>query len=83
MLSVTVTLFPDCLTEGLMLAMNQDSMRIALKGATDVLELRRVKGQWFAENDRPVEFEVLLTDGHAPLEYFEPAPAKVMTAGCC
>jgi len=83
MLSVTVTLFPDHLTEGLMLAMNQDSMRIALKGAADILELRRVRGQWLAENDQPVEFEVLLTDGHAPLDYFESAPARVMTAGAC
>jgi len=83
MLSVTVTLFPDHLTEGLMLAMNQDSMRIALKGAADILELRRVRGQWLAENDQPVEFEVLLTDGHAPLGHLESAPARVMTAGHC
>ena len=81
MLSVAVTLFPDRLTEGLMLAMNQDSMRIAVKGAADILELRRVKGQWLAEDNQPVEFEVLLTDGHAPLDQGETAPPRTMTAG--
>ncbi len=83
MLSVTVTVFPGCLKEGVLLAMSSDSMRLALKGAADTMELRRVNGRWVAEDNNPVEFEVLLTDYRGDLNLVEEERPRVMTAGCC
>lgn len=82
MLSVTVTLFPGRLTEGVLLAMNQECMRLALKGAEDIIELRRIDGQWRTEDNHTVEFEVLLSDGTAELEYCQEARPRAMAAGC-
>ncbi|GEM_PF-3101264 len=81
MLSVTVTLYPDRRREGVMLAASQDTMRIALRGSADTIELRRVKGRWIGDDNAPVDFEVLLTDGHAELDLFSLAAPRVMTAG--
>jgi len=81
MLSVIVTVFPGRLAHGVMLAANQDSMRVALKGSADTVELRRVEGRWIADGKHPVEFEVLLTDGHSELDVFQEAPPMVMAVG--
>jgi len=81
MLSVTVTLYPDRLREGIMLAATQESMRIALRGATDIVELRRVKNQWLTDDDQPVDFEVLLYDGHAEIDLFSETTPRTMAAG--
>ena len=81
MLSVTVTIFPGRIVEGVMLAANQDWMRIALRGAADTLEVRRVGDRWIGDDDRPVDFEVLLTDGHAELDMFEQVQPRAMAAG--
>ena len=83
MLSVTVTMFPGRRSEGVMLSANQESMRIALRGDADTTELRRVQGQWLADDNQPVDFEVLLTDGHAEQDLFEEVRPRVMAAGQC
>ena len=81
MLSVTITMIPGGIAEGVLLAANQDRMRIALRGAADTIELRRIGDRWIADDDRPVDFEVLLTDGHAELDMFEEAQPRAMAAG--
>ena len=81
MLSVILT-FCGRLSEGILLAMNQDSMRVVLKGDGDAVELRRVEGTWRAEDNNAVDFEVLLTDGHGDISLFEEARPRVMAAGC-
>lgn len=81
MLSVTVRMFSGRRSEGVMLSANQESMRIALRGAADTTELRRVEGRWLADDNRPVDFEVLLTDGHAEQDLFYQARPRVMVAG--
>lgn len=81
MLSVTVTLYPGQRKEGIMLAANQDSLRLALRGSVDTIELRRVQGQWLGDDNHPVDFEVLLTDGTADVDVFVETRPRVMTAG--
>lgn len=81
MLSVTITIFPGRIAEGVMLAADQDSMRIVLRGAADTVELRRKGDRWIADGDRAVDFEVLLTDGHAELELLEEERPLAMAAG--
>lgn len=81
MLSVTVTMFSGRRTEGIMLSANQESMRIAMRGDADTTELRRVQGQWLADDNRPVDFEVLLTDGHAEQDLFQEVKPRVMAVG--
>ena len=81
MLSVTVTMHPGRLSEGIVLAANQDSLRIALRGAVDTVELRRVKGQWLGDDNETVDFEVLLTDGNAELDLFSETAPRTMAAG--
>jgi hypothetical protein len=81
MLSVTVTLFSGRRREGIMLSANQESMRIALRGAGDTTELRRVEGRWLADDNRPVDLEVLLTDGHGERDLPQQARPRVMAAG--
>ena len=82
MLNFVMTRFPGQLTEGILLSMNQDSMRVVLRGAGDTVELRRVRGRWLEENDQPVDFEVLLTDSHADVNPYEETAPRVMAAGC-
>ncbi len=82
MLSITVTLYPNRRRAGILLAATQDTMRLALEGAADAMELRRIDGQWVGEDRQPVDFDVLLTDGHADLDRFELARPRVMAAGC-
>ena len=82
MLSVILTFCPGRLAEGILLAMNQDSMRVVLKGDGDAVELRRMEGIWRAEDNNAVDFEVLLTDGHGDINLYEEARPRVMTAGC-
>ena len=81
MLSVILTL-SGRLIEGVLLAMNQDSIRVVLKGDADATELRRVEGQWQAEDSGPVDFEVLLMDSHGEVDLFAAAKPKAMAAGC-
>ena len=81
MLSVILTL-SGRLIEGVLLAMNQDSIRVVLKGDADAVELRRVEGRWRAEDDDPVDFEVLLTDRHGEVDLVGAARPRAMAAGC-
>lgn len=82
MLSVILTFCSGRVAEGLLLVMNQDSMRVVLKGDGDAVELRRVKGTWRTEDHHPVDFDVLLTGGHGNIDLCEEAKPRVMTAGC-
>ena len=81
MLSVILTL-SDRLMEGVLVAMNQDSVRVVLRGIGDAVELRRVGGCWRAEDDRPVDFEVMLIDRHGEIDLFPESRPRVMVAGC-
>ena len=81
MLSITMTVFPGRIKEGVVLSMNQDVMRIALRGSGDTAELRRLHGQWLGEDGHPVDFEVLLTDGQVDDSLFAEPEARVMAAG--
>ena len=47
--------------EAVVLSAQPNRMRVAVAGAQDALELRRVDGQWFAETGEPVEFEFVLS----------------------
>ncbi|HLK46766.1 MAG TPA: hypothetical protein VKT49_01450 [Bryobacteraceae bacterium] len=82
MLSIILTLCSGRLKEGVLLAMNQDSMRVVLRGDGDARELRRVEGRWRGENNDAVDFEVLLTDGHGEIDLWEAARPRTMAAGC-
>lgn len=82
MLSVILTFCSGRVAEGLLLVMNQDSMRVVLKGVGDAVELRRVEGAWLAEDNHPVDFDVLLTGGRGNIDLYEEARPRVMTAGC-
>ncbi len=81
MLSVLLTL-SDRLMEGVLVAMNQDSLRVVLRGIGDAVELRRVGGCWRGEDNRPVDFEVMLIDRHGEIDLVGEARPRVMVAGC-
>ena len=81
MLNIVLTLVPGRRVEGVMLAMNQDAMRIVMRGGSDAMELRRVNGRWRGEDNQPVDFEVLLTDGQADMSLQEEETPEVMAAG--
>ena len=46
--------------EAVILMLQGAAMRVALKGADDVLELRLVNGAWVAEDGEPVTFDFTL-----------------------
>lgn len=80
MLSVILT-WSDRLIEGVLLVVNQDSARLVLRGVADAVELRRVGDRWRGEDDRPVDFEVLLTDRHGEADLIGAKPLA-MAVGC-
>lgn len=81
MLNITMTIVPGRTTEGILLAINQESARIALPGADDVLELRRVEGRWLTEDNAAVEFDALITDGRTDPARLAGIFPRVFTAG--
>ncbi|MBZ5617256.1 MAG: hypothetical protein LAQ69_00790 [Acidobacteriia bacterium] len=46
-----------CVFQGILLSLKGDEMRVAVKDADDVAEIRLVDGQWIAEGFGPVTFE--------------------------
>ncbi|MBZ5578755.1 MAG: hypothetical protein LAP40_19510 [Acidobacteriia bacterium] len=81
MLSITITVAPGRTAEGVMLAMSQDRMRIALQGSEDTMELRQIAGRWTTEDNQPVEFEALLTDCQTDQSWFADSAPRVAVAG--
>lgn len=81
MLGITITVNPGHTREGVMLAINQDRMRVALQGDEDTIELCRLNGVWTTDTGEPVELEALLLDGQAGEFTFLEAPARVAAAG--
>lgn len=51
------------LAEAMLLVKDERSMRVALKGAGDVIELRQSAGQWTTADGGRVEFEAILAEG--------------------
>ena len=56
--------------EGVVLAAGKDRIRVALRGVSDVPELRREYGQWALETGEPVDLELLLGDSQSDLLHF-------------
>ncbi len=46
--------------EGVALVVGRDRMRVALRGCSDTVELRRSDDQWLNDSDDAVEFDALL-----------------------
>lgn len=67
MLSITLTLSPGLVAEGVMLAVSKDRMRIVLPGSEDTTDLYRFDGQWYTADNTPVELAALMTDGQTDL----------------
>ena len=63
MLSITLTLSPGLVAEGVMLAVSKDCLRIAFPGSEDTTDLRRIDGQWYTAENTPVELAAVFTDG--------------------
>jgi len=81
MLSVTITVSPGSTTEGVMLAIHQDRMRIALQGSEDTIELHRLDGRWATEDNQPVELEALLLDSRTDLSRYLDESPRALVAG--
>ena len=56
--------------EGVVLAAGQDRIRVAIRGVSDVTELRREYSQWTLETGEPVDLELLLGDSQTDLFHF-------------
>ncbi|HEV3334313.1 MAG TPA: hypothetical protein VG096_25175 [Bryobacteraceae bacterium] len=56
--------------EGVVLAAGKDRMRVALRGVSDVTELRREYGQWELETGEPVDLELLVGDSRFEMRRF-------------
>ena len=80
MLSVILTLTPARTEEGVILAKQEDQMRVALPGAEDILELHRVRGRWMTEDNTPIELEALFTDRDADSGLFSGVMSRVVAA---
>ena len=55
--------------DGVVLAIGTDRMRVALRGSSDTIELRRAYTQWFNDGGDRIELDALLSDGHAAAPY--------------
>lgn len=56
--------------EGLVLAAGDNRLRVAVRGAQDVVELRHTQGQWVIDQSGPVQIEFLALEN----EWSEAAP---------
>jgi hypothetical protein len=68
------------IVEGVVLAKGRNSMRVAVAGFPDAIELRRSGLQWFAENRQPVEFDFLMSYVHQADRLSSSRPACVASA---
>ena len=57
-------------SEGVVLAAGRNRIRIALRGVSDVTELRREYDQWTLETGEPVQLDLVLGDSQADLLHF-------------
>jgi len=64
--------------EGVVLAVDRNRMRVALRDSQDTVELRNSSGQWRSENGGLVELETVLYT--ASLSGFLPARTPVKAA---
>lgn len=51
--------------EAVLLAQAEDSMRIAIQGSEDVLELKQINGTWVTDECEPVHVEFVLSRQNA------------------
>ena len=65
--------------EGVALAVGRDRMRVALRGCSDTVELRRSDDQWLNDSGDAVEFDVLLP-GTAAAEFYAQLSPMASTA---
>jgi len=56
--------------EGVVLAAGKNRIRVALRGVSDVTELRREYSQWELETGEPVDLELILGDSQSDLLHF-------------
>ncbi|HUI58008.1 MAG TPA: hypothetical protein VLY04_23695 [Bryobacteraceae bacterium] len=69
--------------DAVLLSVGKSKMRIAIKGHTDVVELRQVDGEWMTERGLVVQFDAITTDGPNDAARFcsqLPAPARAAGA---
>ena len=64
--------------EGVVLALGDDRLRLAVRGAQDAVELRYTDGQWTIDGGKPVQMEFVATE--AAWGAFQPM-ALYATAG--
>jgi hypothetical protein len=65
--------------DGVVISLEKDRMRVALRDWTDTIELHRSYGEWYTETHDPVEFEALVGDASTAAVCAELFPA-VLTA---
>jgi uncharacterized protein YjiS (DUF1127 family) len=69
------------IVDGLILSASPDSIRVILRRQGDTATLRRVFGEWMAEDGSRVELESMLAGDHTDLaNYVFEAQPKVQTA---
>jgi hypothetical protein len=56
--------------EGIVLAAGKNRIRVALRGVSDVTELRREYSQWVLDTGEPVDLDLLLGDSQVDLVHF-------------
>ena len=81
MLYLTMTFSKNEKQDGILLALSNGQMRIALEGRTDVVELRQLEGQWILDDGTPVELDGLFTDGNTDLALFTALYPRALAAG--
>jgi hypothetical protein len=65
--------------EGVAVVVGRDRMRVALRGCSDTVELRRSDDQWLNDSGDAVEFDVLLP-GTAAAEFYAQLSPMASTA---
>lgn len=70
------------MVDGLILSASSDSMRVILRQQGETAELRRVFGEWTAEDGSPVELQSMVAGDHTDLRCYSgfDKPAKSQTA---
>jgi|SRR5579872_52020 len=81
MLYLTMTFPENGKQDGVLLALSNGQMRIALEGCPDAVELREVAGQWALDDGTPVELDGLLTDGDIDVTLFSELYPWSLAAG--
>jgi hypothetical protein len=80
MVRITLTISESQPVEGVMLALHQDRMRVAIEGRPDTEELRLVGDRWFTEENGEVQFDAWISDGGDAEQFTVVAPRLTMAA---